>query len=528
METHSRFFDRLTEEEHRRLSVPSAAAAVLIDLLWFVTCVILIKEGSILLVYALMGLAALFYILFLYFVLQPRARRTPNVSLLISLINALGTAILLGATPASAVELAVLVMVAVVVITATLSGRAPAYLYVILTTILGIAFSWGSLNTGIVYWLRFSTLPVMAVLLTETIIRLREMIAEQFERLETINRVTSDLSSTIETPEVIALVSNALKDALKADTYYAAISNGEKLHLELLYDDGQYFPPQEVDLGEGPGAWVIRTGQALLMRNLPVESNKYGFNWIVIGQQKVSLSWMGAPIIAGGEVLGLLSVASYTVNAFSTHDLELLQSVAKQASLALYNSLHHAQVEEQSRLDSLTKVYNHGYFLSCLQEFADYSRETGMRFSLIMLDVDKFKDYNDNYGHQVGDEVLIQLVDMVQENIRSTDIIGRWGGEEFAVLLQEAGGPEASVIAERIRMSLLELKLQDRAGNLVYAPTISQGIAVYPLETEDTSELIHLADKRLYIAKNRGRNQVEPAPAVSESQGLGLNPPPIL
>lgn len=518
MESHSRFFDRLTEEEHQRLSIPSAAAAILIDLLWFATCVILIREGTVLLLYALMGLAALGYILFLYFVLQPRARHNPNVNLLISLINALGTAILLGATPASAVELAVLVMVAVVVITATLSGRAPAYLYVILTTILGIAFSWQNLNTSIVQWLRFSTLPVMAVLLIETIIRLREMIAEQFERLETINRVTSDLSSTIETPEVISLVSSALKDALRADTYYAAILNGEKLHLELLFDEGQYFPPQDVDLGEGPGAWVIRTGQSLLMRNLPVDSRKYNFNWLVIGQQKVSLSWMGAPIVAGGEVLGLLAAASYKINAFSTHDLELLQSVAKQAGLALDNSLHHSQVEEQSRIDSLTKVYNHGYFLRCLQEFADYSRVAGMRFSLIMLDIDKFKDYNDTYGHQVGDEVLIQLVEMIRENIRSTDVIGRWGGEEFAVLLQEAGGAEAGVIAERIRMSLLELKLQDRTGSLVPAPTISQGIAVYPLETEDTGELIHLADKRLYVAKNRGRNQVEAAPAVPESQ----------
>jgi diguanylate cyclase (GGDEF)-like protein len=134
-----------------------------------------------------------------------------------------------------------------------------------------------------------------------------------------------------------------------------------------------------------------------------------------------------------------------------------------------------------------------------------------------MLDIDFFKQYNDTYGHLVGDEVLTTLCDVVRSHIKNTDAIGRWGGEEFAIALPYTDGKKAMIVAERIRETMASLKLNNEKHGELPVPTISMGIAVFPAETNDIIKLIDLADNRLYIAKKRGRDQVEPAAAFWEN-----------
>ena len=130
--------------------------------------------------------------------------------------------------------------------------------------------------------------------------------------------------------------------------------------------------------------------------------------------------------------------------------------------------------------------------------------------SLIMLDIDFFKQYNDNYGHMVGDQVLIALNQAIRQHIKSTDAIGRWGGEEFTIVLPGTSGLQAQQVASRVQETVCSLTLHDRDGKLLPFPTVSQGLAVYPDEAADVYKLIDLADQRLYTAKLRGRNQIEP------------------
>jgi len=127
-----------------------------------------------------------------------------------------------------------------------------------------------------------------------------------------------------------------------------------------------------------------------------------------------------------------------------------------------------------------------------------------------MLDVDFFKQYNDTYGHLFGDTVLQSLVSAIRSHIKSTDFVGRWGGEEFAIALPGANGQQALMVARRIQTTMSDMKLSHAEKGKVPAPTVSQGIAIFPLETDDIYKLIDVADQRLYIAKERGRNQVEP------------------
>jgi diguanylate cyclase (GGDEF)-like protein len=133
-----------------------------------------------------------------------------------------------------------------------------------------------------------------------------------------------------------------------------------------------------------------------------------------------------------------------------------------------------------------------------------------------MLDVDFFKQYNDKYGHLVGDEVLTTLSGAMKQHIKNTDSVGRWGGEEFVISLPNASASQAQQIAQRIRDTMENLTVRGPDQAPIPAPTVSQGIAIFPEEAGDLVELIHLADQRLYIAKERGRNQIEPEPGKEQ------------
>jgi diguanylate cyclase (GGDEF)-like protein len=220
---------------------------------------------------------------------------------------------------------------------------------------------------------------------------------------------------------------------------------------------------------------------------------------------------MGVPM-QNETVDGIIAIGAYRPNAFDRADLELLKSLAQHAAQALHNTHEHEEVELRARLDSLTGVYNHGAFLRLLQQQADQAIAERQSLSLIMLDVDHFKQYNDSYGHLVGDEVLTTLCATIKQHIKSSDIVGRWGGEEFVISLPNTTAEQAELVALRVRDTMLTLTVRVDRERTIPVPTISQGLAIFPREAGTIMELIDLADRRLYVAKERGRNQIEPQP----------------
>jgi len=219
----------------------------------------------------------------------------------------------------------------------------------------------------------------------------------------------------------------------------------------------------------------------------------------------------------GSHVDGIMAISSYSPNAFDRSDMELLSTIAQRAALALDNTYHHALVEQEAKLDSHTRVLNHGHFIKELNEQAGICQDLKQPLSLIMLDIDHFKQYNDSFGHQVGDEILVNLCNIIRSHIKNTDAVGRWGGEEFAISLPNTTSHQAMLVAQRIRETLGSLKIKSNEQLEITTPTVSMGIAEFPREINDPSKLINLADKRLYIAKDRGRDQIEPVPAFWET-----------
>jgi diguanylate cyclase (GGDEF)-like protein len=214
-----------------------------------------------------------------------------------------------------------------------------------------------------------------------------------------------------------------------------------------------------------------------------------------------------APLILGDEVLGALSLESPNRTAFNQSDLDLISSFAATVTAAIRNAQLHTEVQRQAITDPLTELYNRrGFF-----EIGEHEIERAHRFSrplvAMMVDVDHFKLINDEFGHAIGDKVLQQISTRIHTNVRKVDIVGRYGGDEFAILLPELDIFTAVNVAERLRNKVEEMPFQ--VGNQTVNSTISIGVAKIMPDMPNLDALLVRADHALYLAKNAGRNRVE-------------------
>lgn len=166
------------------------------------------------------------------------------------------------------------------------------------------------------------------------------------------------------------------------------------------------------------------------------------------------------------------------------------------------------QLEELSNTDGLTKLYNRRYFMEMLELEFQRAQRYEAKLGFVMIDIDHFKDFNDTYGHLLGDRILYEVAQILRENLRVHDIVGRYGGEEFALLMPETDMKGALVVAERYRKRIEDFMLLENERELKI--TISLGVATYPrADIKSVDDLIRMADNALYKAKKNGRNRVE-------------------
>jgi diguanylate cyclase (GGDEF)-like protein len=448
--------------------------------------------------------------------------RTNNYSEAFGLVNAIISGIGLGIftyiVPERFMEASHILVSLGVVAVATVSGRLHAYLTLVLALLISLPGLGLGTDVTSSALLELAAPYLISTVVVEAILRIKDTTQQHIHRLETINKISRQIMLSLETEQTISLLNATMQEALEADTYFVGIVKGDQIKLDLFYDDGEYFNGITVPLEGTLSGWIIKNQRALFLPDLRDDIQLEGVKDFVIGKAKTSLSWMGVPLQATNGT-GVISLASYRPNAFDSGDMELLSNLAQHVTLALDNTIRHAQVEEQTRLDSLTDVYNHGYFLKKLAEQAQQAAASKSVLSLIMLDIDYFKQYNDTYGHLVGDKVLKTLCTAIKHHIKQTDAVGRWGGEEFIISLPGATGSDAVKVAARIGQTMALLRVEDRQQRRIPVPTVSQGIAVFPREEDDIYRLIDLADRRLYLAKERGRNQIEPV----ESHWSDLN-----
>jgi len=221
-------------------------------------------------------------------------------------------------------------------------------------------------------------------------------------------------------------------------------------------------------------------------------------------------SQAAVPLRAGEDVFGVMIMASSTGRELSVAEVERLQVIGNQSSLSLQNALLHGELERLSVTDRLTELYNHGYFQQRLEEEINRAERFGHRLSLIMLDIDDFKEFNDTYGHPRGDEVLKAVSAVIRDNLRDIDVAARYGGEEFVVVLPETDAVGALAVGERIRDEVDVRGVTTHQGEQV-GRTVSVGVATFPVDAHSPARLIEAADAAMYRAKRAGKDRVEAA-----------------
>jgi len=209
------------------------------------------------------------------------------------------------------------------------------------------------------------------------------------------------------------------------------------------------------------------------------------------------------PILGPFGLYGIVLVGRKVVDSgYSRDELFFLQELMCFVSQAIKNHLHY----EHSLHDVKTGLYNHGFFLSRLNEEVSRVKRGGYQSSLVVIDVDKFKNFNDNYGHLAGDRVLEQLAQVIRHGVRDGDITSRFGGEEFTILLPHTDKATAWNITERLRTNTAEMKVEWE----VPLPQVTISLGIYTFDqnaSADTNDIIRRADEALYISKERGRNR---------------------
>jgi len=210
------------------------------------------------------------------------------------------------------------------------------------------------------------------------------------------------------------------------------------------------------------------------------------------------------PLMAKDKVIGAILADNYVLKTeISKEDIRMLSMFANQAGMAIENSKVYEETLLKSHKDSLTNLWNHGYFQYKLDEEIQKTKSGPEHLSLTLIDIDDFKKYNDTFGHQIGDLALKQIAELITKNSRATDIACRYGGEEFVIIMLSTSKKDAVVNAERLRQSVEKF---------IFAPshrlTISIGIATFPSDSLEKEGLIKKSDLCLYKAKQEGKNRV--------------------
>lgn len=349
------------------------------------------------------------------------------------------------------------------------------------------------------------------------VVSLRQSIEEQQRVYEKERQRTQQMAILYET--VSAITSDLALEAVleRLASYTAFLVRAELSAIMILHPNTgaiQYFktnvpqdafPVKQIPEGKGLLGTVLRKGDTLRLDNA---SGDRRFEGLPEGHPSIG-NLLGVPLLFKNKVIGGLFVANKQVDgSFTKEDENLLMMLAFQSATAVENARLYAKTVEMATTDSLTGLANRRLFIEHLTNEIERSSRYEHTFCLFMVDIDHFKVINDVYGHPAGDAVLQSLVRIFKGHVRVVDIVSRYGGEEFAVILPETDASSAKSVGERLRKAVANTSFLLPNGGEAVRLTVSIGIAAFPACGHSVKQLIERADKALYTAKEMGRNRV--------------------
>jgi len=330
--------------------------------------------------------------------------------------------------------------------------------------------------------------------------RLFEEEQKKSRHLTLLNNISSHAITTLNPEEMLAKIASELEDGLSYDHIGIAVLDYTAKELVIQADAGRRRDAlgRRIALGEGLVGQVARTGQMAVVR----EVNAASLRPVLAG----SASAIGLPVTYAENLLGVLYVESSEPCDFTEEEILLLRTLADLFAGALHNALAFQKAQEQAITDGLTGVKTHRFLMESLSAEWKRSTRAGRPFSLVLMDLDRFKFVNDFYGHLEGDVVLQRVGHILEQNCRRSDVVARYGGDEFVILMPETNVEQARQLASKLRGWVAsDPLLHDK--NI----TASFGIASFPVHGSTPQELIQVADSSMYLSKHQGGNAVSTA-----------------
>jgi diguanylate cyclase (GGDEF)-like protein/putative nucleotidyltransferase with HDIG domain len=315
-----------------------------------------------------------------------------------------------------------------------------------------------------------------------------------------INNVSSRAITTLDPEEMLAKIAEEIENGLKYDHIGIATLDYSAKELVIQAEAGARRDAvgRRIPLGEGLVGEVARTGQMAIVREVNASSPR-----LVLAS---SVSAIALPVAYAEQLLGVLYIESSEPCEFEEEEGLLLRTLADLFAGALHNALTFQKAQEQAITDGLTGVKTHRYLMETLSSEWKRSTRANRPFALVLMDLDRFKFVNDFYGHLEGDVVLQRVGHILEQNCRRSDVVARYGGDEFVILMPETTVEQARQLASKLRGWVASDPLL-RDKNI----TASFGIAGFPVHGSTPQELIQVADSSMYLSKHQGGNSVSSA-----------------
>ncbi len=350
-------------------------------------------------------------------------------------------------------------------------------------------------------------------------------------RWASLYRASQEMSASLDLEELYSTIHKVVEKVMPCEDFiidgYDESSN-EIVPLYLVEPPRQRVYPPRYVADHGLAGAIIQHGKPILLNNVEA-IHASGIRFEYYGSEQVTSSLLAVPMRLRGKVVGMLSAQSYKENVYTVEDQELLEMLASHAAITLENARLFSQTKVLADTDALTGILNRRKFFELAETEFLRSQRYGQPLSAIMFDLDRFKQFNNRQGHKVGDWTLQIVADICKQKIRKIDIFGRYGGEEFTLMLPSTNLQGALKVAERLRSSVEQADPRSihqrfrevHTGSLNAAAaiklTISLGVAELDPSCDVIETLIDHADQAMYMAKRTGRNRVVSWPNVQNS-----------
>lgn len=329
------------------------------------------------------------------------------------------------------------------------------------------------------------------------------------KELSFFEAITRILTSTLKLNKILSAIMKKTKAMIGAEAWSILLVDEEKG--ELFFEKAEGKKQKEirefrVKIGEGIAGWVAKEGVPVIVPDVSKDARFSGRIDKLLHFKTKSL--MCIPIKIKDKVIGVLEVVNkVTGEPFTKADLDFLSKLVNHAAMAIERASLYQKMEELTLTDDVTNLFNTRYLNRAIELEIDRSNRYGPPFTVVFMDIDSFKKVNDQHGHLVGGKVLVEIAQLLLDSLRTVDIVARYGGDEFVIVLPQTPLKAGFYVAERLRKAIEQYVFLRHEGYSLKI-TASFGVASYPENAKSKEELFHIADEAMYRGKFSTKNTV--------------------